>query len=142
MTAAAVAKRLGLSEAAVAAFSGTAPEFAQHFGKSLSEATEAVADLAVPPGAPTAVTVAVSSPTGVALSFTPPADDGGAAITGYVVTSAPAITLTYNQTDTTSPIDVSGTFASGVAYTFTMAAKNSAGTGAASAASAATTPNP
>lgn len=142
MTAAAVAQRLGLSEAAVAAFSGTGAEFAQFFGKSISEGEAAVADIATPPGAPTNPSAAVVNATTADVAFIPPVNTGGAPITGYVIVSSPAITLTYDANDATSPVRVTGTFASGVAYTFTAAAKNVAGTGPASTASAAITPNP
>jgi hypothetical protein len=143
MTAAAVAQRLGLSEAAVAAFSGTGAEFAQFFGKSTSEGEAAVADLATPPGAPTAVVATVTGVTGVSIAFSPPANTGGAPIEGYDITSTPAdAALSYDVDDATSPIAVTGPFVQGTAYTFRLKARNSAGAGTNSSASAAVTPNP
>lgn len=142
MTAAAVAQRLGLSEAAVAAFSGTGAEFAQFFGKSLKEGEAAVADLATPPAAPTAVVATVTNPTTVSLAFTAGAN-GGSPITGYTAISAPAVTLTaVAPTDVTSPVVFTGAFAAGVAYTFQLRATNAVGQSPLSSSSAAVTPNP
>ncbi len=97
--------------------------------------TVGTAPPATPPGAPTeaAATAGTNSAT---VSFTPPASDGGAPITGYRVTSTPgAITATGSA----SPIKVGG-LAGGTSYTFTVAATNSVGYGAESAASNAVTP--
>jgi len=145
MTAAAVAQRLGLSEAAVAAFSGTGAEFAQFFGKSVKEGEEAVADLTPPatvPAAPTAVVATVTALTVVSLAFTPGAD-GGSPITGYTAVASPSVILTPEApTDVTSPVSFSANFNPGIAYTFTLRAVNAIGNGALSAASAPVTPNP
>jgi hypothetical protein len=90
---------------------------------------------ATPPGAPTAVS-AVAGNGQATVSFTAPTNTGGAAITSYTVTSSPgAITAT----GASSPIVVTG-LTNGTAYTFTLTATNSAGTGAASSASVAVTP--
>ncbi|WP_435751514.1 beta strand repeat-containing protein [Thauera sp. AutoDN2] len=89
---------------------------------------------AVVPGAPTGVT-ATAGDAQATVSFTPPASDGGAAITGYTVTSSPG---GLTATGAASPITVTG-LANGTTYTFTVAATNSVGTGAASTASAAVT---
>lgn len=141
MTAAAVAQRLALDEKAVAAFSGTAEEFAQHFARSLTEAEGALADLASPPAAPIAPVGAITSPTVVSLVFALP-DDGGTPIHSIVVESTPSIPLTYASNDLTSPVPVTGAYASGVAYTFKVRFVNDAGPGALSPASAPVTPNP
>ncbi len=92
------------------------------------------------PGAPTNV---FGSPGdhSVALGWTAPSSDGGSAITSYRIvpfigtTAQPAINTPTNATNYT----VTG-LTNGTAYTFTVAATNSVGTGAASAASAALTP--
>ena len=87
------------------------------------------------PGAPT-IGTATAGNAQASVSFSAPASNGGAAITGYTVTSSPG---SFTGTGATSPIIVSG-LTNGTAYTFTVTATNSAGTGAASAASNSVTP--
>src|SRR5262249_6273629 len=65
-----------------------------------------------------------------------PANDGGAAITSYTVTSSPG---GITATGATSPITVTG-LTNGTSYTFTVTATNSAGTGPPSVLSNAVTP--
>jgi len=87
------------------------------------------------PGAPTAVSAAAGNGRAT-VSFTPPASDGGSAITSFTVTSTPGnLTATGNA----SPITVTG-LSNGTAYTFSVTATNAAGTGAVSAASTSVTP--
>jgi hypothetical protein len=90
--------------------------------------------------APTAPT-AVAAVAGIGLAqvaWTAPGDNGGSAITGYTVTSAPdAKTCTW----TTGPLSCSVTgLTAGTPYTFTVTATNVAGTGPASDPSAPVTP--
>ena len=85
---------------------------------------------ATTPGAPT-ITAATSGNSSVSLTWTTPASNG-AAITGYVVTpyigTAAQTATTFNIPATTETV---GGLTNGTAYTFTVAAINSVGTGAA-----------
>ena len=92
-------------------------------------------DDATVPGAPTGVTASAGNGNAT-VSFTAPASNGGAAITGYTVTSSPG---GFTATGSASPITVSG-LTNGTSYTFTVTATSSAGTSSASAASAGVTP--
>ncbi|RVU35742.1 tandem-95 repeat protein [Rheinheimera riviphila] len=89
----------------------------------------------VAPSAPT-IGTATAGDTQASVAFTAPANIGGAAITGYTVTANPG---GLTGTGASSPIVVA-TLTNGVAYTFTVTATNSAGTGSASAASNSITP--
>lgn len=88
------------------------------------------------PGAPTIGTAARSASGACTVSFTPPANNGGSAITGYTATSSPG---GLTGTASSSPITVSG-LTNGTSYTFTVTATNSNGTGPASASSNAAIP--
>ncbi|MBC2379941.1 autotransporter domain-containing protein [Pseudomonas sp. WS 5106] len=90
---------------------------------------------AIVPGAPTSP-VATAGNTSAQVSFTPPVVTGGAAITTYTVTSNPG---GITATGASSPITVNG-LTHGVAYSFTVTATNSAGTGPASSASSTVVP--
>ena len=90
---------------------------------------------AVVPGAPT-MGAATAGNAQASVTFTPPASNGGAGITGYTVTSNP---IGGTGSGGSSPITVNG-LTNGTAYTFTVTATNSAGTGGASAASNSVTP--
>ncbi|MGF6258773.1 hypothetical protein OKW20_005900 [Ensifer sp. LBL] len=88
------------------------------------------------PGAPTIGAVTTLDPDGAQVNFTPPVNNGGGAITEYVVTSSP-----HGKTGvgSQSPIAVRGLW-SGVSYTFTVTARNAAGVGPSSSASQAVVP--
>ncbi len=92
-----------------------------------------------PPGAPS-VTSHTSLDASASLTWTAPSSNGGA-ITGYVVTpyiwGVAQTPVTFSSPATTET--VTG-LTPGTAYTFTVAAENTAGTGAASASSPAVTP--
>lgn len=90
---------------------------------------------AIVPGAPT-IGTATAGDTQASVTFTAPASTGGASITGYTVTANPGGAT---GTGAVSPITVAG-LTNGVAYTFTVAATNNAGTGSSSTASNAITP--
>jgi len=99
-----------------------------------SSASNSVTPATVP-GAPT-IGTATAGDGQASVSFAAPSSTGGSAITGYTVTSSPG---SFTATGTTSPIAVTG-LTNGTAYTFTVTATNSVGTGAASSASNSVTP--
>ncbi len=99
--------------------------------RTASESTTASA-----PGAPTAVT-GIPRESGATLTWTAPASDGGSAITGYRITASPGGAIATVGATTTGSIYG---LTNGTAYTFTVAAINSAGTGPESGPSAAITP--
>ncbi len=90
-----------------------------------------------PPGAPAGVT-ATASPGQAIVTWGAPTSTGSTPITGYTVTSSPG-GATCNWT--TGPLSCTVTgLTNGTAYTFTVTATNSIGTGPASSASNAVTP--
>jgi hypothetical protein len=90
------------------------------------------------PAAPTSVTAAPGNTTAV-VSWTRPADDGGAAITGYRITTAPG-GLSMTVDDVTSAVVAN--LDNATAYTFTVTAINAVSDGTPSAPSSAVTPRP
>jgi alpha-tubulin suppressor-like RCC1 family protein len=88
------------------------------------------------PGAPTGVTATAGNGQ-ASVSFTAPASNGGVDITGYTVTASPGGP---SVSSAASPVLMTG-LTNGTAYTFTVTATNSIGTGPASTASSAVTPS-
>ena len=105
-------------------------------GTGAASTASSSATPATTPGAP-----AIGSVNGgngqASIAFTPPASNGGSAITSYTVTSSPG---GVTGTGTSAPITVTG-LTNGTAYTFTVKATNDVGTGAASGASSSVTPS-
>ncbi|SBV37492.1 exported hypothetical protein [uncultured Stenotrophomonas sp.] len=92
---------------------------------------------AVVPAAPT-IGIATAGDTQISVAFTAPVNTGGTTITGYTIIPSPAV-AGGPFIGASSPIVVTG-LSNGQAYTFTVTADNSAGTGPASAASNSVTP--
>ena len=94
------------------------------------------------PGAP-AIGTATAGDGSATVSWTPPFDDGGGAITGYSVRAFAGAALVQTQlvTGPAASAVVTG-LTNGTAYTFDVAAVNAVGIGLASARSAAVTPAP
>lgn len=95
-------------------------------GSSLASNTLPVTPHGLPPGAPTLLNL-VGGDTSMKLTFSPPATDGGEAITGYTATCTPVGGGQSRQQDgTTSPIVVTG-LTHGTRYTCSVRARNGAG---------------
>lgn len=82
------------------------------------------------PNAPT-IGTATASNSAASITFTIPTNDGGSAITNYIVTSNPG---SFTGQGTSSPISITG-LANGTSYTFSVVAINSTGTSSASSSS-------
>ncbi|MBD2866358.1 S-layer homology domain-containing protein, partial [Paenibacillus oceani] len=95
---------------------------AANSGGLSTASNEAAATPAAAPAAPTQVT-AVAGDRQATISFTPPTDNGGSAITSYEVTASSGGVV---QSGVSSPITVTG-LTNGVSYTFTVIAINRAG---------------
>ncbi|HCE45674.1 MAG TPA: laccase [Lentisphaeria bacterium] len=105
------------------------------YGTGSASSASSVAPLGLVPSAPRTVT-AIAGNAQATVSFTPPANNGGAPITSYTVTSSPGSKI---ATGLTSPIVVTG-LTNGTSYTFTVKATNAVGTGPASTRSLAVRP--
>ena len=101
---------------------------------SASEAFGVVAAAGNPPGPPTIDDVSAGDGS-ITLTFTPPTDSGGSAITSYTALCTPdGGGAPGSQTGNESPITVSG-LTNGATYTCTVTASNGSGPGAPSGAS-------
>ena len=89
------------------------------------------------PGAPSSVTATSGANASSVVSWTAPTSNGGAAITGYTVTSSPG-SITATTTGATS-VTVTGLM-NGTSYMFTVTATNSQGTGSSASTSVSATP--
>lgn len=103
---------------------------------SESSASNSATPAATVPDPPTEVAAAVASSTSATVTFTAPADNGGSAVLDYTATSSPG---GFTSAAGASPRTVTG-LTSGVAYTFTVTARNANGSSVASAASNSVTP--
>jgi len=112
----------------VAAINGVGTGTASSASNSVTPATV--------PGVPTGIHVTAGKGS-VKVTWTAPSSNGGSVITHYVITpsSGPAVTVGPVTSDTVTGLT------NGKAYTFTVKATNSVGTGAASARSSSVTPN-
>ena len=105
---------------------------------AIGEGTATGTTVATPasvPGAPT-IGTATAANAQASVTFTAPSGNGGSAVTGYTVTSSPG---DFTSSGASSPLVVTG-LTNGTAYTFTVTATNSIGTGAASSATGSVTP--
>jgi peptidoglycan/xylan/chitin deacetylase (PgdA/CDA1 family) len=135
-----------LSCTVTALTNGTAYTFTVRATNSIGTGPASAPSAPVTPATVTGATVpgAPGTPTGVAgdrrvsVSWTAPTSDGGSPITGYTVTASPGGATC----STSGPLSCTVTgLTNGTAYTFTVRATNSIGTGPASAPSAPVTPN-
>jgi uncharacterized repeat protein (TIGR02543 family) len=121
---------------------GTAVTFTVSANNGAYTSDSSTASIAVTPatvpGAPTAVTATSTTSGKATVTFTAPVDNGGSAITEYLVTSAPG-GFTCVTSDPAAGCEVSG-LTNGIAYTFTVIAKNAPGNSLPSLASSAVTP--
>ncbi|MEI6688193.1 MAG: fibronectin type III domain-containing protein [Thermoleophilia bacterium] len=108
------------------------------YGFSLaSDASSSVTTPSTVPGAPTGVSATDAANGQSVVSWTAPADTGGASITGYTVTSSGGQTCSWTTGDLSCT--VTG-LTNGASYTFTVTATNARGAGSASSASNSVTP--
>jgi len=98
-------------------------------GNSVTALTMFIASTS--PSAPTNLTVTPGPGAGVvAVGFTAPANNGGAASTSYTASCSASGQITRTNTGANSPLTVTN-LTNGIAYTCTVAATYSVGTGSA-----------
>jgi hypothetical protein len=106
-------------------------------GTSLSSSASSSVTVTTVPAAPTIGTASITNSTTVSVPFTAGAN-GGKAISSYSTVTSPSISV--STSGTTSPLSVTGSYAAGQSYTFSIAAVNANGTSASSSASNGLTP--
>ncbi len=102
-----------------------------------SAASNSVTPNPTAPGVPTIVS-ATPGNVSASLVWTPPADNGGSAVTGYLITPSSGPTVTVGNVTTYTVVGLSN----GTGYAFIIAAINAVGTGSNSAPSGSVTPSP
>ena len=122
--------------------SGTANRLVDRFGNEVEDFNQVVAEV---PGAPTGLSAAPNGTTGIDLSWTAPADDGGRVISGYKIeistdggTSWTVLVANTGSTDTTY---AHSGLTAGSARHYRVSAINTIGASAASNTANANTPN-
>ena len=122
--------------------SGTANKLVDRFGNEVEDFNQVVAEV---PGAPTGLSAAPNGTTGIDLSWTAPADDGGSAITGYkieVSTDGGATwTVLVANTGSTDTTYAHRGLTAGSTRHYRVSAINTIGASAASNTANANTPN-
>ena len=106
-------------------------------GDSLNSSQTSSILITTVPQTPTIGTPTATNTTTVSLPFTA-GGTGGKTITSYTVISSPSISLSVSGTS--SPLTVTGSYATNTPYTFTIAAVNANGTSVASSSSSSVTP--
>ena len=122
--------------------SGTANKLVDRFGNEVEDFNQVVAEV---PGAPTGLSAAPNGTTGIDLSWTAPADNGGSAITGYKIEvstdgGASWTVLVANTGNTDTTYAHSGLTAGSTRH-YRVSAINTVGASAASNTANANTPN-
>jgi RHS repeat-associated protein len=132
----------GLSHVITGLTNGIAYTFTVTATNAIGTSAASIASNSVTPGLPNAPVnvVAVTGNTQATVTFVAPANNGGAAITGYTVNSVPSDGTDSNAGSPSLTHVVTGLI-NGTAYTFTVAATNVNGTSLDSIASNSVTPS-